>query len=215
MSSITSKIFKAADGDALLILGDIVFGYIEIPDHFNFGGDQMLSVQQLVGGRRVVNSLGPTEHDISWSGMFFGGTATERALALDYLRKKGDIITFNFGTFLYDVIIKSYSAKFERFYQIPYSITLQVVKNNSLPVPVAVPAGYNDAVNTDAQFAVSLGAIINQTDLTSAITSMTNSIANAGKLDAATPDQLNLIRSAIQNAQAINDELQDVETASV
>ena len=131
-----ADVFGNAVGDSILILGNVVLNYVEIPDKFNFGGEQLIKVHQLLGGARVIDALGRSDADITFSGMFFGTNAAERARAVDYLRTQGNAIEFIFGEFIYLVIIKSYSPVFERYYQVPYSITLTVINNLTLPVPV-------------------------------------------------------------------------------
>jgi len=205
--SIVDDIFGNAVGDALFILGDIVLGYVEVPESFNYGGEQLQDVMQLPGGQRIVNVLGRSDHDITFSGMFWGSTANERARALDYLRGNGDEIEFIFGEFVYLVVIKSYSPNFEKFYQVPYTITLTVVKDLTLPVPFAEGNSYNTAVNDDLQYILGLAGQTGSNELVSAINSLSSSISSAGNLGAASQDQLNSIIGNIQNSQSINNGL--------
>lgn len=207
MASIVNSIFNTPEGDAALILGDIEFGHMEVPDYLNFGGDQLFSLHQLVGGKRVINALGRSDTDITWNGFFFGDTAFERARALDFLRTAGEKIELAFGELLYLVIIKSYSAQLERFYQIPYSITCTVIENLTIPVPFAVPDSYNDAVNVDMKNVSNFSEIVSNAALSSAVAALQASINAGGDLSSASPDQVNNIINKINNTQSINNGL--------
>lgn len=129
-----------------LTLGPITFQNDEVPERINFGGDQGLAVKQLIGGQRVVDALGRIDDDISFSGMFFGSNATFRAKFLDSLRVLGTKMTLTWSTFNFQVVIKSFKPSFERTYQIPFSITLQVVQDLNKPFLLLLPVGYSDAI---------------------------------------------------------------------
>jgi len=207
MASIIDKAFGNPIGDAALILGDVIFGHMEVPETLNFGGSQVLSMHQLVGGTRVVNALGRSDEDISWSGFFFGEAAFERSRALDFIRTEGIKIELIFGELIYFGIIKSFHADLQRFYQIPYSIVFTIIENLSIPVPFPTPNGYNDAVNDDMTGVAANTPTVDNPQLTSAVNSLQQSIKNAGNLGSATPQQLINITTNIQACQAINDSI--------
>jgi hypothetical protein len=201
MTSIVDKVFGNGVGDSIFVLGGIELGFMEVPDTFNFGGEQLQTVHQLVGGARIIDVLGQSDHDITFNGFFWGELAAERARYLDDMRCAGQEIEFIFGEFVYLVVIVSYSAQFERYYQVPYTITLRVVKNYTLPVPFAAPDSYNDAVDTDYNTAVSNTALVGDAVLTAAIDALGVAINNGGNLASATPAQLNNITTNITSSQ--------------
>jgi len=44
-----------------------------------FGGAQMMAIHKLIGGQRVIDTLGPDDENISWTGRFVGaGTVSLR-----------------------------------------------------------------------------------------------------------------------------------------
>lgn len=114
----------------MLILGDIVFEHYEIPERIEFGGKQALATHKLIGGRRVVDAMGPDDHDPSWSGRLQGETATDRALQLEEMRSAGHVLALSFGDFFYEVVISDLKLTFERTYQIPYTITVTIVSGD-------------------------------------------------------------------------------------
>ncbi len=202
-----ADIFGNAVGDSILILGDIVFDYVEIPDDFNFGGQQLLKVHQLIGGARTIDALGRSDDDIVFAGLFFGKNAAERARAVDYMRVAGKEVELIFGEFIYLVVIKTFEPIFERYYQVKYKVTLTVVNNLTLPVPVPLPNNYNSAVDNDLQIIGDLLGAANSTALTAAVANLNASVAAGGNLATATPDQLNAINDNIVNCQTINNQL--------
>lgn len=115
-------------------LGNILFSDMEIPESLNFGGAQSLSIKQLVGGERTIDVMGRIDDDISWSGMFYGPEALARAQYLDYVRVQGQQLQFTYSLQNYIVVVRQFSAQFERPYQIPFYITLSVVQNLNIPL---------------------------------------------------------------------------------
>lgn len=207
MSNFINSIYNASSGDANVYLGDIELGYFEVPEYFDFGGQQMVAVHQMLGGSRSIDSLGGSEMNKTFSGAFLGETASERARAVDFMRNLGVPVEFICGEFIYLVIITSFVARYERSYQIPYTITLTVVKNLTLPEPFPEPNGYNNAVSSDANYVNSLSPNLNNNHLNEAVNNLNESISNAGNLSKASNDQLNNIKNSIQNCLSIIDEI--------
>lgn len=113
--------------DVSLILGDIQFYDFEVPQKMPFGGEQHLVVHDQPGGGRIVDVMGPREHDITWSGHFRGADAEERAQALDALRQAGQVLSLSWSSNLRQVIIKDFKPVFQQLYEIPYTITCLVI----------------------------------------------------------------------------------------
>lgn len=184
-----------------LTLGQVTFATYEIPQRINFGGQQALSVKQLVGGQRVVDAMGRVDDDISWSGLFFGTTALFRARFLDNMRVQGLPLTLTWSQFSYSVVIKDFKPNYERSYQIPYSIVCQVVQDLTKPIPILVPASYNDAVQALLTEAQDLAILANQTNVTSAIAALAVAINAIPDLNLATEAQLATVVTPLLIAQ--------------
>jgi hypothetical protein len=189
--------------DLILLLGPFLFQENEIPASINFGGTQMMSVQQMIGGARDVQSLGPSDSDITWSGLFFnnattGLSALDRVRELDILRALGLELPFVFYDLAYTVKIKSFTPIFERFYQIPYKITLQVVYNLNVPFGGNGALSFIESILNDLN-SVSAGAgFLNDPALNGAIDSFKNALGGAGDLNSASPSVMNgLISSSM------------------
>lgn len=159
-----------------LQLGDFVFAAYEIPESINFGGAQKLVAHKLPGGKRVVQSMGRDDAPLAWSGLFTGQNATARAKYLDYLRAAGKPLTLTWSSFKYSVVIEDFNAKYEREWQIPYSISCMVVADLASPVKQPVESGYEKAIWGDNDTAQALGAQIGDGPLSSLLSMMDSAI---------------------------------------
>jgi len=184
-----------------LTLGPITFANYEIPQKINFGGTQALAVKQLVGGMRVVDAMGRLDDDITWSGLFFGSTSTFRARYLDFLRVQGNPMPLTWSQFNYQVVIKDFKASFERNYQIPYTITVQVIQDLNKPFPVLLPVGYNDAVIGLLTEANDLAVEIANPSITSAMAILSAAINALPSIVDASSSQIAGLLSDITNTQ--------------
>jgi hypothetical protein len=95
------------------------------------GGTQRVVTHTLSDGTRVVESLGPDDSDIRYAGILSGANAVPRALQIDALRVSGQVVTLGWGTLLYSVIVREFSASFENTNWIPYRLAcLKVGRGN-------------------------------------------------------------------------------------
>ncbi|MCK4121408.1 hypothetical protein HFK83_03360 [Ralstonia pseudosolanacearum] len=118
--------------DLVLQLGDFQFQRQEIPESIPFGGAQRLAMHDLVGGTRVVDSMGAFSAPIDWSGWLLGQSALARARQLDGMRAAGEVLVLQWSELSFAVVIRDFRADFQRYYQIPYRITCEVVEDLTL-----------------------------------------------------------------------------------
>jgi hypothetical protein len=182
--------------DLIVLLGDFIFQENEIPASINFGGSQALGVHQLIGGARVVDSMGNVDSDITWSGLFFnnittGLSAIDRAKELNILRTLGLELPFIFYDLIYLVKIKEFLPVFERFYQVPYRITLQVIQDLNIPNQVSGQTSFLSAIVNDLNVAEDAASFINDPTLNGLITAFGTALGSAGTLTNASPSVLN------------------------
>jgi hypothetical protein len=185
-----------------LTLGPITFANFEIPESIPFGGAQMLAVHKLLGGQRVIQSMGRDDDDYTWEGIFMGSTAQFRAQYLDSLRIAGSQQTLSYSNFNYAVVIKHFEAKFERYYQIPYKITVTVVQDLNQPFTTLLPVTYNDAVIALMAEAQNLANAIAEPNVTNSIALLAYTLEQVGNLDNATSAALQTITVPLMEAQA-------------
>ncbi len=187
--------------DVSLILGVIEFLDYEVPHSINFGGAQALSVKKLVGGKRIIDAMGRDDDDISWSGLFFGENAALRAQLLDTERVLGSELPLTFYYFNYLVVIKEFKCDFQRFYQIPYSITVAVVQDLNKPFESLSPTNYNDAINNDLNTSNRLSAASANPILITDMANVTSAITAIPSMMAATPTQISAVLATIGQTQ--------------
>ena len=122
--------------------GPFVFTAAEVPEHIRHGGTQALSIDRMIGGRRIVRPMGPDEDDITFSGLFaYQGTA--RSDFLDSVRRRGDLCTLTWDNRRMLVVVSAYRPDYRKPYEIGYTITLSVVSNQTGlldSVPAVTPA---------------------------------------------------------------------------
>jgi hypothetical protein len=134
-----------------LILGGIVFDSYSTPDAMMGGGRQAMVIHKLPGGGRVIDTLGPDEDDITWSGKFFGNDAYDTALALDAMRAEGFVLPLMWGGQYRDVIISHFQYKVRRLpLWVEYTITCTVLDNPSLgDVNISITSNFDSLISTD------------------------------------------------------------------
>lgn len=168
-----------------LQLGNFVFARYEIPEKINFGGSQRLVVHELVGGNRTVDSMGQSPDPIAWSGYFTGIFATERAIYLDGLRKKGDALELSWGDFSFQVVIKEFNSEFMLFNRLYYRIVCEVVKDLTDTVESLVLSSIEQAINGDLSLAGALVGVIGDNPLSSALNDVNQFMSQIGSITTA------------------------------
>ena len=140
-------------------LGPFVFTGMEVPEKITIGGEHALTVHKLVGGQRVIDAMGRDDAAIEWSGYLLDGDAVSRALYLDALRVSGSQLILAFGAFSYTGVVRAFKADYERVNKIPYSITFEVVQDNSNQPSQGAPSllqTINNDLTTAAGYASTL-----------------------------------------------------------
>lgn len=162
--------------DTYLILGDLRFNRFEVPEHIQFGGEQALAVHELVGGKRIVDAMGRQDRALDWSGQFIGENANDRARYLNYLRIAGKPLDLIWFEYAYKVVIKSVTLDYKRAYEIPYSISCCVVEDATIPVTTLTSGGIDSAIADDMNSANTLGGLIGDGPLSTAIATLNTAI---------------------------------------
>lgn len=188
--------------DTFLTLGDFTFAKTEIPEKIRFGGEQALVTHELVGGVRVVDSMGRLDAPIEWSGLFFGQGAKERAQYLDGLRVAGKVLNLTWRGFDFDVVIKSFTADYERWYQMPYSISCIVVKDNFLPTTWIADAGIDDLITNDMAEVNGLSSLIGDGALSSLVGTLNTAISGVSSFAKAAQSTISTVLTPLAEVQS-------------
>lgn len=199
--------------DTTLTLGSFTFQNYEIPEKINFGGDQSLVKHQLIGGFRVVDALGKNDTDISWSGLMFGPDALTRAQALNKLRANGQQLTLKWFNLSYQVVIASFTANTERYYQVAYDISLAVISDGDNPNATQNLVGFNEAINSDFTAANALASSIDIPSVTSSVADLGQAITDIPTLNGATPQEIASVQTPLDAAlTSVNSAIQSTQT---
>lgn len=140
-----------------LVLGGISFDQFSTPSSMGAGGKQQMVIHKLPGGARVIDTLGPDEADISWSGFFFSNDAFSQIQALDGMRAAGQVLSLSFAGLFRSVIIERFDYRIRRLpVWIEYSITCTVYQNPSQGSLVGSFGSIDQAVLSDLSLAMGL-----------------------------------------------------------
>jgi hypothetical protein len=88
-------------------------------------------MHRLSNGTRVLDALGPDDADISFSGVFSGQAATDRARTLDLLRQEGRSVSLEWDNFYYTVIVTRFIANYNNPVWIPYFANCAIIDDGS------------------------------------------------------------------------------------
>jgi hypothetical protein len=108
-------------------LGGVAFQGFEVPQRIKIAGGQRLAIHDLIGGGRVVDTLGQHPGRIEFSGAFSGSDASLRAQVLDSATALGAQLPLLWDGFFYTVIIEDFQVSYEKPWWIPFSLTCAVV----------------------------------------------------------------------------------------
>ncbi len=153
-------------------LGSIDLLDFEIPQSLRFGGRQRLAIHTLVGGRRIIERLGPDDDDIQFQGIFSGATAESRAKAFDDLRLSGEIVWLTWESFRRQVIVRSLTADYHNRWWIPFQIRCTVVDQRRIVSAQRVSLAAVLAADLGTALLYAAGSGISLTPLQTAMSSM-------------------------------------------
>ena len=140
-----------------LTLAGISFDGFSTPSKMPAGGAQAMVVHKLPGGQRVIDTLGPDEANITWSGEFFGNGAYANALALDAIRAAGQVVPLTWGGQFRLVIIDSFTYGVRRLPAwVEYSISCTVYQNPGLGALGGVSSSMDTLILSDISVALGL-----------------------------------------------------------
>lgn len=193
--------------DTVLRLGDFEFTNLEVPESLPLGGAQRLAIHNFPGGARNIQALGPDHAPISWRGLMLGGTALDRAKGLDFMRVQGFPKLLTVWDSTYMVVIERFEFNPERYYKVPYSITVQVVSDDSQPVEDIPPAGFDTSIQDDCDSLGALGDIIGDSPLSTAISTLNSTISTVNSFATATSSVVSSVVGAISSVSSRADVL--------
>jgi hypothetical protein len=184
-----------------LSLGDVLFADLEVPDHITFGGDQKLTVHELVGGTRIIDAMGRSDMPLEWTGYFMGTNVLQRARYLETQRIAGLSLPIVWSEMFYDVVIQHFEADFQREWLIPYRIVCVVVANHSQPQTSLVGPSINDLIATDQSSANTLVGSIGNGTLTGLMGTLNTAISTVSSFASAAQSTITSVLAPIAAVQ--------------
>lgn len=177
--------------DTKLFLGWFEFQEFEIPESIPLGGSQAQIIHRFPGGARVVQAMGRDDEPISWSGLFTGPNAVDRARELDLMRVQGREQELLFFGYRFSVVIRRFCYQVQRYYRVPYQLDLEVVLDKTQAGPFNVADSLTEAITSDSTAAVGLGNGIGDSSLTGLLSTMDSAIKSVSDFAKATQATIN------------------------
>lgn len=191
--------------DFALKLGNFQFRDLEVPESIPFGGTQKLAMHDLVGGTRVIDSMGAFCGPVEWSGWLLGKDALARARQLDDLRERGASLLLQWSEIYYAVVIRDFRADFQRAYKIPYKIVCEVASDLSKFAGSDAGQSIDRQIKSDAAAVTDMGSAIGDGALSGLIDSANSAIDTVASFANAAQATLN---NVLQKVTAVRDRAQ-------
>lgn len=187
----------------VLKLGDFDFLDFEQPTAVTFGKEQSSYKHLIIGGGRVIDLLGAGDPDITWSGYFTGAQAELRARFLEGLVKAGQPLKLRTSDFVKDVVIINFSYGFHFVFPVAYTISLQVLQDDTLPVNIIVPGDLTDAIINTLLQAQDIAQLVANPSVTTALALALRAAQEVSPFDAAANTAIMAALSSAQAAQSV------------
>lgn len=123
---VAAAFVAAFTGNGVMVLGDLVLSDFALPERISYGGSQSMTVHKLPGGARVVDTMGPDEAEISWSGIFLGIAAELQAATLDAICRAAQPVLLAWGVHVVQVMIREVTFDGE-FNRVNYRVSCTVL----------------------------------------------------------------------------------------
>ncbi len=187
--------------DTIINLGGFEFRDLEIPSEINFGGDHKLVVHELVGGQRIVDAMGRNDTNISWEGLITGSDAIDRALQLEGFRTSGQTVTLSWFNLTYEVVVETFIAKTQKYYQVSYNIACKTVQSGNSPFGLLSLLGIDQSLANDFNFANNIASSLNIPSITSAMSTLNSAMSSVSTFNGATPQTISSVITPLNSAQ--------------
>ena len=120
-------------------LGSVVLTGVEIPDTIRWGGRQHITRQELPGGVVNMSAMGIRFEPIKWHGYFEGFGALARSQQFYTMLNAAKLLPLSWNGRSYTVLMSEFQADDTQPNWIPYAITLDVLRDETLAAPAAKP----------------------------------------------------------------------------
>jgi hypothetical protein len=186
-------------------LGTVIFHNIEHPDELPFKFKQVTACHELIGGGRIIQTFGTQPEELTWTGNLFDSSAEQRVFDLMAMLAAGELVEFAMGAYTFSVIITNFTAAMQHTYWYKYTISVQIVIDES-GLYVKQPP-----INLDQQTTTALSQITTTADALSVIDptfdpsqalSLTTPLSDVSSISTASAADLAPTVAAVQSGQA-------------
>lgn len=184
-----------------LQLGAVTFRDLEIPDTVPIGGAHAHKLHKLQGGVRVLDAMGRDDEPKSWAGRMLGPDAASRVQQLDAYRIAGQAIALSWDQYNFTVFVSQFRAEQLQSFHFTYSITVEVLVDNSQPQNDGSGSDVDDQTAADMMTATSLSGQIGDSTLATNMTTLQSAVAAVPSFLSATKAQIASVLSPISVAQ--------------
>lgn len=179
-----------------VVLGGIAFESWEVPNKLPFGLNQHHVVHRLMGGTRVVDTMGPDPEPITWNGRFRGPNAMARAMMFRSLTAEGGELELLWNGLAFLVVITSFKPIAEREFEIPYTMTVEVVEDLDAPIGGLI-SSLDAIIAGDLSAAASILADVAFPVVADAVGAISDAVAVVGTLQDAASTVLAPVSTAV------------------
>ncbi|GGY07082.1 LysM peptidoglycan-binding domain-containing protein [Paludibacterium paludis] len=194
----------AADGDVLgatrLRLGDIEFTGLELPEQIGIHLQQRLVSHDLVGGARIVDTLGAFYEPVEWSGTLDGPGAVARDEALRALAADAGTHMLNWDVYSFRVVVAGYTSKYLNHAHIDYTIRCMVLEVPTASAEETAP-DVADQVNEAVDNAGAQAEELGDPRIMEAVTAVKDAINTVHDVATAAVTQVQGVVSKLVSAQ--------------
>jgi len=135
--------------DFQIDLGTFTLQGFEEPPQIGGGTTQAMDVHQYPGGVRTVDTWGAEPEDPTFSGRMMGPTAEQRVQALETIVQQGVAVNFTYSQKQMLVVLKKLTWDFYNYYDIAYTMTIEVISDLGLANPGTIETQLDDVFTSD------------------------------------------------------------------
>ena len=136
-------------GDFTIQLGDLTLQDFEEPSDIDGGTDQTTAPHEYPGGVRTIDTFGAKPEDEVFSGRMMGPTAEQRVQALETIVQQGLAVNFTYSQRQFLVILKNLKRKFYNYYDIEYTLTIEIIVDYGLTNPASLSTELDNIFSAD------------------------------------------------------------------
>lgn len=188
--------------DTIVTLDGFEFRDFEVPERIPFGISHTLAKHKLIGGVKQVDSMGAFDEPLEWSGQFRGPEAMSRARELRTRCKAGKALKLTWGELAFTVKVEKFFPVFEKAYEVPYSITCEVISDDADPAGPASQTDVDEMVAADGDQINALGAKIGDAGLSGTISTLNGVLSQVKTFANASVATINTILQPLSGVEA-------------